>query len=245
MKSNFINNMIIKDVLVDHNYIDISISINDINRFKKEEFSTKNPDVFYKESLKIIKKQYEGDTLQSHIGDISFSPVINKNMLFIVRGHPGSGKTTLGKEISFLNFKHFENDNFFVKDGVYTFDFAHHQTAKDKCFNDTKQALEQGDNVVVTNTFTTLKEIKPFIELAKKNNTQYIVVEMFFNFDNIHNVPANVVNEKKQTFESYEKAFSITKSKHVENFIQIIKEKNSLDEIYSLQPKRFKHLKKG
>lgn len=245
MKSDFINNMLIKDVLVDHIYTDILVSTNDITGYKNKEFMTDNPDTFYKEATKVIKKQYSGDTSQSHMGEVSYSQITKNNMLIIVRGHPGSAKSTLGKSLTQFNFKHFENDAFFTKNGVYTFDIQHHQTAKDKCYEDTKQALKKGENVVVTNTFTTLDEIKPFIELAKKNNNKYMVIEMYFNYDSIHNVPDAVIQDKKNKFEPFERALHFKKKRHVNAFLEIMKDKHSLEDLYYFDPKNVKKHKKG
>lgn len=245
MKTDFINNMLIKDVLIDQVYNDVLISTNDITGYKNKEFMTDNQDTFYKEALKVIKKQYSGDTTQSHMGEVSYSQITKNNMLIIVRGHPGSAKSTLGKSLTNFNFKHFENDAFFTQNDVYTFDIKHHQTAKDKCYTDTKEALKNGNNVVVTNTFTTLEEMKPFIELAKKNNSKYMVIEMYFNYNNIHNVPESVIQDKKDKFESFERALHFNKKRHVNAFLEIMKDKHSLEDLYHFDPKTVKKHKKG
>lgn len=124
--------------------------------------------------------------------------------LFIVRGAPGSGKTTLAKKIAhYLNAEHFENDSFFTDEqGNYKFDFNFHQQAKDECFQKTKKALLAGETVVVSNTFIKISEIEPYIDICIKNgDINYFVIEMMLEFDNTYNVPQSVVEQKKADFE--------------------------------------------
>lgn len=132
------------------------------------------------------------------------------NEIVIVRGHPGSGKTVFAKAFEAHGYKHFENDSFFVgADGVYKFDFAHHQTAKDHCIKQAIKALDGFENVVVSNTFTTLAEMEPLISFAKEMGFIFRVFEMENDFDNVHDVPAAVVADKKAKFERFETAVQI------------------------------------
>lgn len=130
--------------------------------------------------------------------------------LTIVRGHPGSGKTTIAQQIARDNrdTAHFENDQFFTKDGVYTFELARHEEAKAWCLDSVRNALAAGQNVVVSSTFTTLKEMQPYVDLVPP--AQLKVVEMFLDFPDTHNVPPAVVAAKKASFEPFEGATKIT-----------------------------------
>lgn len=124
--------------------------------------------------------------------------------LLLVRGHPGSGKSTVAQEFVKFGYKHFENDSFFVNaDGVYTFDIAFHQEAKDSCVRNATQALLAGDSVVVSNTFTKLAEMDSLVSFAKELGIAFRVIEMNNTFDNLHNVPVSVMNEKKANFEPF------------------------------------------
>lgn len=130
--------------------------------------------------------------------------------LLLVRGHPGSGKSSLANEYELSGYQRFENDAFFTdSNGIYKFDFANHQKAKDVCLQNTKKALDKGLSVVVSNTFTKLSEMEPFITYAKEKGIPIRVIEMELNFGNVHSVPEEVVIDKKKQFEPYEGAIVV------------------------------------
>jgi len=126
--------------------------------------------------------------------------------LILVRGHPGSGKTTHARALQVAHpaLVHIENDQLFTDaQGRYVFDMARHQEAKDTCLARTRDALERGQGVVVSNTFTTHAELAPYLALARGLGKHVAVVEMFGQFPNSHNVPDAVVAAKQQAFEPY------------------------------------------
>lgn len=130
--------------------------------------------------------------------------------LVLVRGHSGSGKSTFAASLVPFGYKHFENDSFFVgDDGVYKFDFAFHQVAKDECVKKAVQALVDGESVVVSNTFTKINEMDSLVSFAKDLGIDIRVFEMENDFENTHAVPAAVVAEKKAAFESLDTAFKV------------------------------------
>ena len=130
--------------------------------------------------------------------------------LVLVRGHSGSGKSTFAASFVPFGYKHFENDSFFVgEDGVYKFDFAFHQVAKDECVKKAVQALRDGESVVVSNTFTKVAEMDSLFSFAKELGIDIRIFEMENDFANTHNVPEAVVIEKKAAFEPIETAFKV------------------------------------
>lgn len=132
--------------------------------------------------------------------------------LLIVRGIPGSGKTTLAKKIAEnLNACHFENDTFFTDEqGNYHFDINYHQQAKDECLEKTKEALLAGKIVVVSNTFIKKSEMEPYIKFCDENgDLNYAVIEMELRFDNTHNIPQSIVNQKEAEFEPLEESIAV------------------------------------
>lgn len=125
--------------------------------------------------------------------------------LILVRGAPGSGKSTLAKTLAEkFGYIHHENDAFFVdQNGVYQFDISKHQYAKDVCFEKVRESLTFGKSVVVANTFTTLAELEPYLQLGKDKKAEIEVIELFENFGNVHNVPESVVDAKIAQFETF------------------------------------------
>lgn len=125
--------------------------------------------------------------------------------LFIVRGHPGSGKSTYARHLIDTNLAtiHIENDTFFTDAaGNYAFDITKHEQAKQWCLEQVQSSLEQGLDTVVSNTFTTVKELQPYLDLGYRTQ----VIEMDLNYIDTHRVPKDIVNVKKKAFEHFEGA---------------------------------------
>jgi adenylate kinase family enzyme len=129
--------------------------------------------------------------------------------LILIRGLPGSGKSTLAKKImndsSMYNvqFVHLEADMYFINNGVYTFDREKIHEAHRWCFRSAEILLDNGQNVIVSNTFTTLKEIQPYIDL-EKNKEDLRIIHCDKNYGNIHNVPDETLQKMKDRFEKIE-----------------------------------------
>lgn len=118
--------------------------------------------------------------------------------LILVRGLPGSGKSTFAK--SLVGFNHFEADQYFYKDGVYKFDINYLCDAHERCQALTDEYLTAGQDVVVSNTFTTKKELVVYFEIAKKHGIILSVVLMQNNWGSIHGVPEETLQKMKNRF---------------------------------------------
>ena len=90
-----------------------------------------------------------------------------EKVLYIVRGVPGSGKTTLAKQ---LTANVFEADHYFYdNDGNYNFIPSEIKEAHKECQQFVGYAMESGiQKIAVSNTFTQEWEMKPYFELAEK-----------------------------------------------------------------------------
>jgi predicted kinase len=126
--------------------------------------------------------------------------------LTLIRGLPGSGKSTLAKALwqTNVDMRHFEADMYHMKNGVYVFDTRKIKEAHKWCQESTAEALMEGASVVVSNTFTQMWEMKPYIEMAEKLDASLQVVECIGNFGNIHDVPSDVITKMRERWEPYE-----------------------------------------
>ena len=122
--------------------------------------------------------------------------------LFLVRGLPGSGKSTLAKTLAPV---HCEADQYFVgPDGVYRFDQAKLAEAHADCLTRTVQALCDGRDVAVSNTFTRVWEMRPYLDLrAKIEGLEIEVVRMTSQYESVHGVPKEAVDRMRQRFEDF------------------------------------------
>jgi predicted kinase len=116
--------------------------------------------------------------------------------LILLRGLPGSGKTTLANLLS-ENGKYpvFSIDSFFTdqETGEYAFAFEKNHLAYKQCEEQTKKALQQNvEKVFVDNTFTLEWELEPYFKMASEFNYKLhvVTVENRHGSKNVHDVPA-------------------------------------------------------
>lgn len=105
--------------------------------------------------------------------------------LVLIRGLPGSGKSTMAKVLSQVGYEHFEADMFFEQDGRYQFDSTRIKEAHAWCRRHTQAALARGARVVVANTFTRLNEMEPYFSMTSNIR----VIEAVGRWQNVHGVP--------------------------------------------------------
>ena len=126
--------------------------------------------------------------------------------LYIVRGIPGSGKSTFAKS---LGGAHFEADMFFMKDGEYKFDMFKLKEAHKWCQDSVNTAMilnttaALNETIVVSNTFTQEWEMKPYFDLAETHGYKVfsIIVENRHGGTNEHGVPDEVLTKMSERFE--------------------------------------------
>lgn len=127
------------------------------------------------------------------------------NKLIIVRGPSGSGKTTFAKKVTsaLKNTVVFEADDFFYKEGSYQFDASKLGTAHKLCQMKTRLSLQKGKNVIVSNTSTRLRELKPYLDIAEDLNVPVVVVRMKSRYKNEHGVSEEKVDEMFKRMEDF------------------------------------------
>jgi len=129
-------------------------------------------------------------------------------MLILVRGVPGSGKSTWARSQAYKPNDCayvFDADTYFVRmDGVYDFNPKLLKNAHEWCYKRVIQEIMSGETVYVANTFTRIWEMQRYIDFAKEFNIPFKVVRCTGHYDNIHGVPEAKVQQMLDRFEDYE-----------------------------------------
>jgi predicted kinase len=124
--------------------------------------------------------------------------------LIIVRGIPGSGKSTFAKKLAEkAHYVHMEADMYFIDPVTkeYKFDINNIMDAHAWCQTQTMYHLQRNWSVVVSNTFTTIKELRPYFDIAKNLGIVPTVLLAQGNFKNVHNVPEKTFQRMKARFQ--------------------------------------------
>lgn len=131
-------------------------------------------------------------------------------ILYIIRGLPGSGKTTFAQRIWSSGII-FEADQYFIdKEGNYNFDSTKLGEAHNWCKEQVKNAMEQNKiknqyyhEIIISNTFTQEWELKPYFDLASEYNYSVVslITENRHNGKSIHNVPTETMEKMRKRFE--------------------------------------------
>ena len=124
--------------------------------------------------------------------------------LVLIRGLPGSGKSTMARVLAMIGFKHFEADQWFEREGRYMFDASKLQDAHAWCLDQTKNALCHGTRVVVSNTFTRAWEIAPYELAARLAAAEFRVIEARGAWASCHGVPADAIERMRARWEHVE-----------------------------------------
>ena len=122
--------------------------------------------------------------------------------LHLVRGLPGSGKTTWVKKT--FDCLHLEADMYHITDGEYKWEGPKVKKAHTWCKGIAEVALMNGMDVVVSNTFTQLWELQPYLDMAIFYKTEAIVYKMTGQYGNVHNVPDEVIAKMSARWEDFE-----------------------------------------
>ena len=128
--------------------------------------------------------------------------------LYLVRGCPGSGKTTLAESLAWpTGSPVYSADQYFEKevDGkmVYEFDPKKLGAAHLQCQENTRRAMiAEYAHIFVANTFTRDSEMKDYYKLAEEYGYRVfaIIVENRHGGKDVHNVPEETLKAMKERF---------------------------------------------
>jgi predicted kinase len=132
--------------------------------------------------------------------------------LLLIRGLPGSGKTTLAMALQeyaaasgalggIVPAVHAADDYFTDEDGEYHFDASKLPDAHADCHRKVRKAMGYGVNVIVYNTFTQLREMKPYMDLADEFGYSVSEIVCRGNFGSVHGVPEEAIERMRNRWE--------------------------------------------
>lgn len=123
-------------------------------------------------------------------------------MLTIIRGLPGSGKSTYARN-NFPDTMLLEADMLAMNDGKYCFDREKLGQRHELVQFIAKVILKTGADLVVTGTMTRCSEVDPFIDIAKVTGSRYQILVCRGDFGSIHSVPESVLRAMRERWEDY------------------------------------------
>jgi predicted kinase len=133
---------------------------------------------------------------------------MSEKKLVVLRGIPGSGKSTIVRG-EFPAAVVVSADDYFVgEDGVYRFNSADIGNAHGRCFRLFIEALQRGDSqVVVDNTATSIAEVAPYMLAAQAYGYNAEIITLRCDPEiaasrNVHGVPAATVHRMAEALEA-------------------------------------------
>lgn len=171
--------------------------------------SDDNVDVLNFGNMLFVPDAVQHAAIREHDGRplVKVQPKTKRPKLFILRGQPGAGKTTIAKTMveEGLADKHHEQDHFFMDENMaYHYDPRRVKDAVLYCAQKVEEDLRKGLRVVVANNFTKLWTVTKYIETARKCNAEVVVMRATGRYPNTMGVPEHQVNQMIDLYEPYD-----------------------------------------
>ena len=124
-------------------------------------------------------------------------------IVYLVRGLPGAGKTTIARMLSSVCLS---NDDYWTEpDGTYRVGSrrpAEHQRATADTLRRLRMALDAGTaTIAVHNCFVTRDSLEPFKRMANEYGAKVVLVTVQSEFQSVHQVPASVIATMRERWQ--------------------------------------------
>jgi shikimate kinase len=144
------------------------------------------------------------DKTIENVFDMIREDAISSKTLIMLRGPPGSGKTSLAQELCRLvGASVFTTDDFFVgEDGTYVYNRTKLAEYHRLNLLRAKDAMDKDETVIVPNTSIHLWEMREYVRYAVFRDYHVIFVQCIDNEKNEHGVSSQKVEAMRKQFES-------------------------------------------
>ena len=127
--------------------------------------------------------------------------------IFMVRGLPGSGKSTYAKKIVEAGWAgiHLDADMYWMHEGEYKFNADKLSWAHGWLRGTFKHCLDAGLSIALSGTLLKPRYIRPYTDMIKaqllyNGNIKLHIRTMLSNYGSIHNVPESVLESMRNNF---------------------------------------------
>lgn len=122
--------------------------------------------------------------------------------LYLIRGLPGTGKTTLSESLTPWNVAADMLPGLYNSDGSYNLHLQPHSHLW--CYEQVEKWMEQQKSkIAVHNTFVLQQWIEPYEKLALIHGYRFQVIHCEGEHGSIHNVPEEMIEKWRETWEPY------------------------------------------